>query len=147
MKPCFVNPCPFPLENFPGIPGEYCGILASKGIKTTEDFFESQKNATDRNKTAEDTGIPPERLNELFALCDLSRIEGIGPVLARLAYICGTKSVGAFSKTRAEEEYRKYIELIDRYGYKAEDFSVEDLAQCIQRAELLMEMEQKNTDT
>ena len=93
---------PYPLSDIPGVPYEYTEVLKSINIRHTRDFFEQVQTRDDQAQTAQRTGIPVARLKEIFALTDLSRITGVGPVFARVVYQAGITSVKAFAKTDAE---------------------------------------------
>ncbi|MEN8231043.1 MAG: DUF4332 domain-containing protein, partial [Bacteroidota bacterium] len=83
---------PFPLSDFPGIPYEYVEVLKTKEIRNTREFFERVQTSNQQHEIAGETGIPKERLKEIFALCDLSRITGVGGVFARIVFEAGIRS-------------------------------------------------------
>ena len=68
---------PVSLESFPGIDAILIEQLYNAGIKTLKDYFEKNQSEAD----------------ELLCLCDLVRINGVGPVAARAFYDAGYKSV------------------------------------------------------
>ena len=94
---CFTEP--FPLSRFPGIPFEYTEALRSGGISDTRDYYEMAYSPTSRDELALRTGIPRERLKELWELCDLSRIPGMGGVPARVAWEAGIRSMELYADT------------------------------------------------
>jgi predicted flap endonuclease-1-like 5' DNA nuclease len=129
---------PFPLSRFPGIPFEYTELLKSKGISTTKKFFEQFQSKDKQEELATSTGIPDYRLKELYSLCDLSRITGIGAVFARVVYEAGIRSVEEFSQTDASEQILKYKAVIEKYGYAAGDIGEKDITYCIAYAQELV---------
>ncbi len=135
---------PFPISEFPGVPFEYVEILKSKGLRHTREYFELVQTEDQRNHFAEVTGIPKERLNEIFALCNLSRITGIGELFARIVYESGMRSVEAFAKTRASIHIDKYKATIHKYGYTSGNLSEEDIQYCIEHAKMVMEFSNKS---
>jgi nucleotidyltransferase/DNA polymerase involved in DNA repair len=135
---------PFPISDFPGIPYEYSEVLKSKGIKHTRQFFEEMQSATRKNELAHLTGIPNYRLKELYSLCDLSRITGVGGIFSRVVYEAGIRSTGEFAEITAAVHYRKYKTVIDKYGYSTGHISEEDIQYCIEYARVIIECGRKN---
>jgi predicted flap endonuclease-1-like 5' DNA nuclease len=72
--------------------------LKSKGIRNTKEFFEWVQVDDQRKEMAGKTGIPSHRLLELFSLCDLSRITGVGGTFARVIYESGIRSTVEFAE-------------------------------------------------
>ncbi len=120
---------PKPLSDFPGVPFEYTECLGSIGIRNTRDFYELASNGSNRSDLASKTGIPEARLSELYALCDLSRITGVGGTMARFCYEEGFRSVTEFA--RAEPQHFS-------------NFPEEDIQYCIHYARVIVECELKS---
>lgn len=116
---------PFPLSDFPGVPFEYTEALRSLGFRNTRDFFELAQTAPLRSDLASITGIPEARLLELFALCDLSRICGVGGTMARFCYEVGIRSVREFAGAQLSQ---------------FPEFSEEDIGYCIDYAKVILEL-------
>lgn len=129
---------PFPLSDFPGIPLEYTEILLSKGINNTRKFFESVQTSGEQQKISGSTGIPVDRLREIYRLCDLSRITGVGPVYARVIYLAGIHSVRDFAETDAATHNKLYMQVLDKYNYPLNDLGEDDIQYCIDYASLLV---------
>lgn len=120
---------PKPLSDFPGIPFEYTEVLRSKGIGNTRDYFQIAQEESHREKLGTQTGIPEARLLELFALCDLSRISGVGGTMARICYEAGLRSAMDFAGIQAQ-----YFS----------NFPEEDIKYCIHYARVIVECELKS---
>jgi hypothetical protein len=120
---------PFPLSDFPGVPFEFTESLRSKGLRNTQDFFELAQTGPKRSDLASKTGIPEARLLELFALCDLSRITGVGGTMARFCYEAGIRSVREFASVQSPQLSK---------------FPEEDIRYCIEYARVLVEYELKS---
>ena len=131
---------PFPLSDLPGIPFEYTEVLRSRGIRNTRDFFESVQTARQRKQVSAITGIPENRLKEIFCLCDLSRITGVGWLYSRIIYDSGIRSTREFAETDASVHIMKYRETIEKYGYKTETLGEEDMQYCIDYARVILEL-------
>lgn len=128
---------PFPLSDFPGIPLEYSEVLKTRGIRNTRDFFETVQNTAQRTLMAKQTGIPILRLREIFALCDLSRITGVGGFYARIIYEAGLRSVYDFATTNAATHNKQYMEVLEKRGLPVKKLSKDDLQYCIDYATIL----------
>lgn len=130
---------PFPLSDFPGIPFEYVEVLRARNIRNTKALFESAQTSGQQKQLSSLTGIPESRLQELWALSDLSRITGVGGVFARIVYQSGIRSVRQFAETDAGIQYEQYMAIIHRHNYEAGHFKVEDLEYCIDYARVILE--------
>jgi len=135
---------PYLLSEFPGIPLEYTEVLLSRGIKNTRNFFEVVQTADQQQKVSADTGIPIDRLKELYSLCDLSRITGVGPVYAKIIYLAGIRSVREFANTDAAIHNKLYKEVLTKYHYPLNDLGDDDIQYCIDYASLLVELNQNS---
>jgi len=130
---------PFRLSDFPGIPYEYTEVLKSRGLVNTRDFFEQVQTGGQKARVSRETGIPVPRLKELLALCDLSRITGVGGVFARVVYEAGIHSSREFAETDAPKHYRLYLAMTEKYSYAAGHVTEEDIRYCIDYAKVVAE--------
>ena len=135
---------PFPLPNFPGIPYEYVEILKSRGIKNTKDLFEQVQTDQQQARLAESTGIPVYRLKELFTLCDLSRITGVGGIFARVVYEAGIRSTAEFARTEISTQLSSYRAVIEKYSYAAGKLGEEDISYGINYAKVIVACDNKS---
>ncbi len=135
---------PFPLSSFPGIPFEYTEILKSRGIKHTKDLFEGLQTKQQQDQMAAETGIPAYRLKELFSLCDLSRITGVGGVFSRIIYEAGIRSAEEFACTEGSAQLSRYQAVIDKYQYPAGKLGTEDIRYVIHYAKVLVDCDKKS---
>jgi hypothetical protein len=135
---------PFPLSNFPGIPYEYVEILKSRGIKNTKDLFEQVQTDQQQARLAESTGIPVYRLKELFTLCDLSRITGVGGIFARVVYEAGIRSTVEFARTEISTQLSSYRAVIEKYRYAAGKLGEEDISYGINYAKVIVACDNKS---
>ena len=134
---------PFPLSDFPGIPYEYSELLKTRGIKNTKELFEKLYSDTLQSEMADRTGIPVYRLKELYNLCDLSRITGVGAVFARVIYEAGIRSLSEFTETEAPVQVKKYRTVIEKYGYGAGSPGLDDILYCIDYATIIAACDQQ----
>ena len=131
---------PMFLSDFPGIPLEYTEVLKAKGIRNSRECFESLQSPGQRQKWAKLTGIPLSRLAELLALCDLSRITGVGGIYARIIYHAGIRSVKQFALTSTLTHHELYLKSLEKLGYPLKALGEEDLLYCISYAQLIVEI-------
>lgn len=134
---------PFPLSEFPGIPFEYTELLKSRGIRNTKDLFEKVQTGAQQEKLSRETGIPAYRLKELYSLCDLSRITGVGAVFARVVYEAGIRSSQEFASTDIPTLLNSCRSVIEKHGYAAGKLGEKDIQYGINYASVLVKCDQK----
>lgn len=114
---------PLRLDKLPGLDPKHLEKLANSGIQNSKQVFLRAQSADQRRQLAQESGLEIEDLNEIFALCDLSRIYGVGPVFARMIYDLSIRSVGDFVKHSAADFVRMYEEQTQ----KKADFSLAEI--------------------
>jgi nucleotidyltransferase/DNA polymerase involved in DNA repair len=134
---------PFPITEFPGIPYEYTELLKTKGIKNTGELFEKLNSEALLAEMAVQTGIPVYRLKELYSLCDLSRITGVGAVFARVIYEAGIRSLSGFAYAEPSWQVEKYRAVITKYRYRTGSPGLDDIRYCIDYARIIAECDEK----
>lgn len=112
---------PVPLNSFPGIDPSLIAELNDSGVKTSKDYFE-------KNPTSSD---------EIFCLCDLVRINGVGAVAARVFYEAGYKSVSDVAGADAALMLEKVSEVNEAMHYYQAKLSRKDMQFCIDFAVFL----------
>jgi len=75
--------------------------LAKHQINTTKKLLDGTAKVEARRKLASASGISFGRLTELAATCDLLRVAGIGPSVARLLQASGVRHSGALRHQKA----------------------------------------------
>jgi hypothetical protein len=118
---------PFPLSDIPGIPFEYLELLKSRGLKNTRDLFEQVPAEEQQAELSSKTGIPVYRLKEMYSLCDLSRITGVGGIFARVLYEAGIRSPEEYASTEAPAVLERCRQIIRKYGYPAGKLGIKDM--------------------
>ncbi|MCP4674643.1 MAG: DUF4332 domain-containing protein [Deltaproteobacteria bacterium] len=116
-------PNPVPLGKFSGIDKDVPQRLEPLGIKNSKQLFERAAGAKDRTALSSESGVPIDRLHELFCLSDLLRLYGVGPVFAKMLYDIGVDAAAAFIRLSPEELVSIYE---DRTKKKA-DFTANDI--------------------
>ena len=128
---------PVNISLFAGINQELQESLSKSGIINTKQFYEKVNTPDQRYELAVLLSVPQNDVDELFALSDLSRIWGVGPVFAHIVFGSGIHSVKAFKTLSAEEAFQRFSEYNKMHQLTTARFSANDMRFCIQMAELL----------
>ncbi len=123
---------PVKLKDFPGINSDYLDKLAQMKITNSKQLFGVAQTEAERKTISGSTGIPKDKIKELFCLSDLVRIWGVGAVFARIVYEAEIKSAKQFAESDAQQAYNKYIRINEEKGYTSAKFSQKDLEFCIE---------------
>ncbi|NLB28346.1 MAG: hypothetical protein GX819_05310 [Clostridiaceae bacterium] len=112
---------PVSLSDFPGIDGSLLDQLSELGLITSKDYWNQKQSFTD----------------ELFCLCDLVRINGVGPLAARAFYEAGYQSALDVSEADPQEMLEKVSEVNEIHRYYKARLGIKDMQFCIDFARLL----------
>lgn len=112
---------PVLLASFPDINPLLIAELGAVGLKNSKEYFESKHSQTD----------------ELFCLCDLVRINGVGPVAAKVFYEAGYKSVKNVAQADASCMLNKVSKVNEKQHYYKAKLGQKDMQFCIDFALLL----------
>ena len=112
---------PIALASFPGINPSLIAQLNQAGLKTTKDYFEYRQAESD----------------ELFCLCNLVRINGVGSAAARTFYEAGYRSVADVARADAATMLEKVSAINERERYYNARLGQKDMQFCIDFAALL----------
>jgi hypothetical protein len=134
---------PFPLAEFPGIPLEYIELLKSRGLKSTRDFYEELQTQQQQSEFSHKSGIPSYRLKEIFTLCELSRITGVGGVFARILYEAGIHSSEDLSHMDPSALLDCSKQVIEKNGYETGMPGEKDMHYGISYAKVLAACDRK----
>ncbi len=112
---------PVPLADFPAVDPALIRSLADSGIRSSKAFWEQ----------ADDTS------SELYCLCDLVRINGVGAVAARAFYEAGYRSVQAVAQAQAGEMLSRVSAVNAQKQYYQAKLGEKDMQFCIDFAKLV----------
>jgi hypothetical protein len=113
---------PVSLTSFPGLDSLLVSSLSSRGINTSKEYYDcGQSNVV-----------------EIFCLCDLVRINGVGAVAAKTFYEAGYRSVVEVAGANAEAMLEKISKVNDTKGYYNARLGIKDIQFCIDFASLLI---------
>ncbi|MFT3951696.1 MAG: DUF4332 domain-containing protein [Oscillospiraceae bacterium] len=113
---------PVPIANFPDLDSLLISSLNDAGIKTSKDYFESGLNEWE----------------ELFCLCDLVRINGVGAVAAKVFYEAGYQSVSDVAHADAAAMLDEVSNINKAKQYYKANLGTKDMQFCIDFAKLLI---------
>lgn len=126
---------PVPLGDFPGVGANIIGVLNQAAIKTSKDYFYLISGGG--VKAAAGINIPQDTADELYALSNLVRINGVGAVAARAFYEAGYKTISDIAKAPAEEMLAKVTAVNNAKQYYKAKLGVKDMQFCIDFAGLI----------
>ncbi|MDR0471584.1 MAG: DUF4332 domain-containing protein [Nitrososphaerota archaeon] len=111
---------PVAIPDFPDISANTISALLNKHIKTSKDVYNLTINPNNISATSREIGIEVNELQELSSLCNLVRINGIGPIAARTLYESGYRNIAEIAQAKASEllEHMNTVNANKQY-YKA----------------------------
>jgi replicative superfamily II helicase len=109
---------PCPLKSFKGVNSEHVDKLVAIGVKNAEQMLELGKTPASRQELSDKTGIPVGKILEFVKLSDLSRIEGVKDIRARLYYDAGIDIVEKMAKWNPEELRAYVTEFVKKTGFE-----------------------------
>jgi len=113
---------PVLISSFPDIDSTLVLKLDESGIKNSKDYWEQNRSETE----------------ELFCLCDLVRINGVGPIAAKAFYEAGYQAVSDVAKADAAVMLGKVSAVNEEKHYYKAKLGLKDMQFCIDFASLLM---------
>lgn len=113
---------PVLLSEFPEIELNFIKDLEARGIKNSKDYFE----------------IGKAEKNELYCLCDMVRVNGVGPAAAKTMYEAGYRSVSDIANAEASILLQKVSEVNSRRGFYKARLGTRDMQFCIDFAALIL---------
>jgi len=109
---------PFELKNFKSVNNKHIMLLEKERITNTDQMLERGRIPQSRKELSKKTGIPQESILEYVKLSDLSRIEGVKNVRARLYLDAGVDTLDKMASWDPEELRKMLIAYIERTGFE-----------------------------
>jgi hypothetical protein len=132
---------PVLLTEFSGFNRDTIAHLQNIDIKTSKDFFDLHTICGSTESAAAKTGIGVCEINELWCLCNLVRVNGVGPAAARTMFEGGYRSIADVAGADAEEMLDRITEVnIARQYYQAK-LGIKDMQFAIDAARLILDIE------
>lgn len=115
---------PVAISDFPGVEQGLVSALREQGVKTSKEYYES--------------GLCEP--GELYCLCDLVRINGVGAVAARTFYEAGFVSAADVANANAADMLKKVTAVNEEKGYYKAKLGEKDMQFCIDFARVLRKL-------
>ncbi|OPX43386.1 hypothetical protein CLHUN_27310 [Ruminiclostridium hungatei] len=133
-----IEPKPVLIADFPYISPPTFKKLGESCIQTSEDYFRISEGCSNPGAVNASTGISLEDAEELCVLCDLIRINGVGPVFSRILYEAGFTSVEEIANSSAGHIYNKTREINKINAFTRAIPEISEIQLCIDFAKLLL---------
>jgi hypothetical protein len=105
-------------------------ILNTNKIKTTADLYMICLGKKTRNEISVKMSIDERKIYNALELIDLLRVNGIGPVYAKILNEIGIKSINDYLKTKSEDILVKYQKINAEKGYSKAKLGLKDIEYC-----------------
>ncbi|MCX8131519.1 MAG: DUF4332 domain-containing protein [Clostridia bacterium] len=129
------------IKDFPGIEAEMLDRVSNAGFISSKDYYEFYESVKDMKKIAQKLGISQELAEELYSLCNLVRINGVGAIAAKSFSEAGYKSISDIANTSAEEMLVKVSEVNNIKRYYKTKLGTKDMQFCIDFAKIIWTVE------
>ena len=107
----------YKLRQFRGVKREDIARLEALGIASTEDMLRAGATPAARQELAEKAGLPLALILELVKLSDLSRVEGVKGIRARLYYDAGLDTLEKIARWEPEALRQMLVDWVARTGF------------------------------
>ena len=101
--------------------------LEKTGLKSTEDLYQHGLTPSDRKSLSERLSIPLERIVAALELSDLLRINGVGPVYAKILKEMGISKASAFLEIDSQDAVEQYKKINEEKQYSKVNLSIKDI--------------------
>lgn len=128
---------PVPIADFPDLLPEIQNKFNENGIKTSKELYDFSNGFSDKKHVCDKIGVSENNIKELFSLCDLVRVNGVGAVFARILYIAGINGVEDLAEASAEDILQKVIEINKDNRYTKAKLGQKDMQFCIDFAKVI----------
>ena len=108
----------FKLKGFRGVETNDLVKLGHAGIRNVSDVMKACRTSADRNSVAAKTGVAVDRILELVKLCDLTRIQGVKGIRARLYYDAGVDTIEEIAKWNPTELRTYLVGFVRKTGFR-----------------------------
>ncbi len=131
------TPKPVALGEYPGIGKQIVVKLEREGLNDSRAFWEAARGPKDRQRLAGKTGLTAHMLLEVACLADLSRIQWVSPLFARLLYDAGFKTVRQVALATAPDIFDRVDAVNRKKGLYKGKIGVRDMGRLVYLAALL----------
>ena len=131
---------PVPISEFPCISENNVSALLIKKIKTSKDVYNLSITSDNESSISRELNIDVGELQELNALCNLVRINGVGAVAAKTIYESGYKSVDDIANAKAAKLLEDMNTVNTNKQYYKANLGEKDMQFIIDAANLIIKM-------
>lgn len=117
--------------------------LASAGINTTADLLHRTASVKDRKALVRKTGVTAAQIDTWRDFCDLLRIDGVGPKVARVMTLAGARNLKALVKFTPAEMATKIKDANKGTSILGKLPDAENLQTWIDQAKVILKADQK----
>jgi hypothetical protein len=128
---------PVPISDFPGVSEQTVHRLLEHSIKTSKDFYNMFMTARGGEVISVKTGVGNDEIDELYSLCNLVRINGVGVAAARTLYESGYKDIAEIAYANAGDLLSRISETNSVGHYYNAKLGIKDAQFVIDFAKLL----------
>lgn len=121
---------PVALEKLEALSAKELAQLAAAGVKSSKALYDACLTRADRAALADRSGVPADRLTAVLQIVDLLRINGVGPVYARVLCEMGITSAAAYQQTDSAEILARYQQISAAGDYPQTSLGLKDVAYC-----------------
>ncbi len=129
------------IKEFPEVDEKTLNSLTNIGIKSSKDYFCFYISLGDKKEIIQKVTISEEKAQELYCLCDLVRINGVGAVAAKSFFDAGYNSVSDIADTTAEKMLKRVSAVNDIKQYYKAKLGTKDMQFCIDFARIITNLE------
>jgi hypothetical protein len=104
--------------------------LEEAGLKSTRDLYEHCLTKRMRQELSERSGLSENRLIEGFELAELVRINGVGPVYAKILREMGIRNAADYLKMGSEALLKNYEKVNEEKAYTKARLGIKDIEYC-----------------
>ncbi len=128
---------PVKLKNI--IPGDPIVLkaLEQEGIQNSKQFYLKCFSSDQRISLSDKLNIETDIINYILKLCDLLRINGVGPMFAQFLYDVGIDSVKSVLSISQEEILDMFNEYIQTTDFPDVNLSINDIRHCKEMGKFL----------
>jgi predicted flap endonuclease-1-like 5' DNA nuclease len=121
---------PIPLSKLDTFSDVELERLEGVGMKSTKDLYEKCFGKTTRQEIAQRLDLPEKSLEDALELADLLRINGVGPVYAKILREIGIRDSAFYSRTESREILERYQKINQERGYTRVNLGLRDIDYC-----------------
>ncbi len=101
--------------------------LEKAGLKSTRDLYERGLTQSERKSLSEQLSISQEQIIAALELSDLLRINGVGPVYAKILKEMGINNASAFLEIDSQDAVEQYKRINEEKNYSKVNLGIKDI--------------------